>query len=480
MVRVIKVTSSTAEAERRLVSTMINIERGALTVSDDGEALPLPHTPYPTIEVKPTTKRGLPVSYHLKPTVGVVYYTAGSGFQIQSFIDRVSKGLGQYGYGHLTSYRAITVSPCAIVKNTLELDECTAVVGPRRPYRKGKGGIKPSARLILFTDPSCEDVPSHISYRAAFTWVFTSIVPLLSIRGGPRSAAELNAIMSSVVYDDAGLVKLDNGKIVYEFTKDDLTIPKLPEELLKVGEVGLSTVAVIVTRAGGKLSLELSGCIPSSDAGITRVAKTVPWDTSFESLDPLTDSASASPSASSALPTAADPLTTNASDEHKETILSCHMCSTPLWGEVYILDNPKMPTGRELDGAWPAFAPFGGIKGGEPMLQGNSSCICKYCARKLCASVATHLDCKVLRSHLKITHNEAFGSATPWKFLVPLITYCAGRVTAVPDMPGHFLLGPAGSEIVLRPHGPASLACTAVPHLSSRPILSVPNLIEMR
>ena len=182
--RIIRNVSGAAEAEQRLIATMHNIERASLAVDDRGEPLSAPLAPYPTYVVKPTTTKGLPVTYHIKATVGVVFYTAGTGFQLLPLINRIRDGLAKFGYQHLTSYCATSVSPCATVRKMPSLDESTHVMGPRKPYRKphtDKPDTLP-ARLILFTPPLHNEVPPHISYRARFTWVFMPIGAIVGLK----------------------------------------------------------------------------------------------------------------------------------------------------------------------------------------------------------------------------------------------------------------------------------------------------------
>lgn len=444
MCRIIKNVAGAAEAEQRLVSTMINIERGALTVGDRGEPLPAPHAAYPTLEVKPVTKRGLPTVYHLKPTVGIVFYTAGTGFHIPSFVARLRTGLAKHGYEHLIAYRTTAITPCATIKKIPDLQADTTIIGPRKPYKKGKidssAGLP--ARLMLFTPPLHEELPTHVSYRAGFTWVFMSIGAIVDMQmvGG---APALNALMASALYDDAGLIRLENDAIIHKLSSTDIITPALPPAIQKAVDFGFNSTVVVVTRKGATRTLELSGSVPIDDAGITRVVGEVPWST----------------------------LKT-CNEEAKD--MSCPMCMAPLWGEVYAIVDPHMPRGNELDGTW-QFTPFDGIPPGASILEGRSVVVCKYCARRLCAGLPGHLQCTVVRTRVACTHDQAWEKSRH-KFLLALTQAGTAGVTPIPDMSGWFTVGVAGSEFVLRPAGPGAYSCTAIPQISARPILNIPNL----
>lgn len=438
--RVIKNTSGAAEAEQRLVSTMINMERGALTVDDRGGPLPAPHAPFPTHETKPVTKRGLPVTYHLRPSVGIVFYTAGTGFQVSAFVARMQAALHKYGYDHLTAHRAVALTPCATIKKAPELKEVTQIEGPRKPYRKGKAMEETPARLMLFTPALLEELPPHVSYRAAFTWVFMAIGAIVGKT--VRNASMLNALMASALYDDAGLIKLANNAIVHGLKPADIVTPAIPPLLQKAVDTGFGSTVVVVTRKGAGRALELSGCIPGPDTGLARVTKVVPWAT----------------------------LRIGNQD------MSCPICRAPLWGDVYAVVDPRMPRGGELDGVW-NLVPFDGLEYSSSILEGRAVAVCKYCARNLCGMIASHLQCSIVLTSVPHTHDEAFGAGAR-KNLLALTQAGAGGVTPVPGFPGYFVVGPAGSEFILRPAGSTSYSCTAVPQFSSRPIISVPNLIS--
>ena len=441
--RVIKNTSGAAEAEQRLVSTMINIERGALTVDDRGGPLPAPHAPFPTYQTEPITKRGLPVIYHLRPSVGIVFYTAGAGFQVSAFVARIQAALHKYGYDHLTAHRAVALTPCATIKKAPELKEATQIMGPRKPYKKGKAMEEMPARLMLFTPELHEELPPHVSYRAAFTWVFMAIGAIVGKL--VRNASMLNALMASALYDDAGLIKLANNAIVHSLKPSDIASPAIPPLLQKAIDTGFGSTVVVVTHKGAGFALELSGCIPGPDTGLTRTTKVVPWATLKTGNQELKD-------------------------------MSCPICRAPLWGDVYAIVDPRMPKGGELDGVW-SFMPFDGLGYSSSILEGRAVVVCKYCARNLCGMIAEHLQCSVVRTSMPRTHDEAFGVGAR-KDLLALTQAGAGGVTPVPGFPGYFVVGSVGSEFILRPAGVTTYSCTAVPQFSSRPIISVPNLVE--
>ena len=501
--RVIANTSGAVEAEQRLVATMVNIEHGALVVDDRGEPLGAgPPQPYPTLRVEPLTAGGLPLVYRLKPAVGVVFYTAGAGFQIGPFVHRVQAALARHGYGHLLAHRATSASPCVTVRTHRSppaLDEVTSVVGPRKPYGRG-GGDRPEqqpdrqpARLLLYTPAHCEELPDQVSHRAGFTWVFTSIGAIAGLARVEGPAA-LNALMASVLYDDAGLVRLANNSTVHLLPAAAVALPALPAAIRGLDPKALASLGVlgptaqaprlggaravfVITRRGTGVashrSLELSYAIPGPLTGVTYLARNVTW----ESLRPSCAERAKAPGEGAS----------SSGAEAAGAGLKCPLCTTPLWGDVFALDNPLMPAppvaganppNPPLDGSWGAPLAYDVVGPGEPVLEGRALVICRFCARNLCPKVGAHLSCAIYRSRVGRTHDEAFAGHA----LEPLLAItraAAEGLAPVPDMPGYFLVGAGEKAFVLAPAGTSQWETTAVASLSSRAVLRATHIVEL-
>jgi hypothetical protein len=262
------------------------------------------------------------------------------------------------------------------------------------------------------------------------------------------NAQKLNAIMASVLYDDAGLVALKDNAIIHCLKPSDIAIPPLLPAIQKAAETGFNSTVVVVTRKGASHALELSGSVPGDDAGITRVVGEVPW------------------------------ASLKISDAICTKDMPCAICAAPLWGEVYAIVDPRMPSGDELDGVC-SFRRFDGIAKNDSILDGCSVIVCKYCARNLCSKLPGHLQCTVVRTRVARSHDEAFAEG-PRKDLLAVTQAGAAGVTPVPDMPGWFIVGGAGSEFVVKPAWSSAFSHTAIPQISSYPILNVPNLIEQK
>src|SRR5262245_6727434 len=115
--KVIKPVAGTADAERRLVRSMLCMEHGAVAVGPDCAPLPPPHEPWPTVRLSPVTKKGLPAEAHYRPTVGIVFYTVGPAFSVRELVGRVAARLGELPEDHLRGHRAVAATPCSMLRH---------------------------------------------------------------------------------------------------------------------------------------------------------------------------------------------------------------------------------------------------------------------------------------------------------------------------------------------------------------------------
>lgn len=469
MVKIIRNLRGAAEAEQRLVAAMLNTEHAAAVFDDRGARAAGRAPPYPTIRVPPRTAEGLAVTYHLKPVVGVVFYTAGAGFNLGAFLARVHAALDRHGYGHLAPPRATAAPPSATLRQSLALEMVTALVGPRKPYSRASAGSAAGlpARMLLFTPLSQLGLPDQVSYRAAFTWVFMPVSAVIGV--SVRDGRSLNALLASALYDDAGLTTLADGSTVHHLSAKDFEARPLPAPFAALpaavgwhrseGDPLAAAVAVISGRGGGR-RLDVTLALPGETAGLTPSCAEVPW-------------AALRPSRGEFPPPA--PAAAGAAGASAPAPLACLLCSTPLWGEVYALRDPRRPGSANFQAAlWANARIWGGelVPEGGSFLEGRDALLCRFCARGITAETAASLGCTLVRSRAPLSAEEALRGHR----LEPLLAVARAShaIREVPELWGCFLVGTGPDAFVLAP-------ITAPPHLTmSRPALSALPILRFR
>ena len=227
-------------AERRLVCEMLCLEHGARAVGPDDPrvAAPLPHAPWPVVQAGATT-------LHYRPALGVVFYTAGPGFDITRFVHRVAGLLADASADHLRGPRAVassfatTARACARVparpraatstnqyENARQLSlELRDDVAPDAQFLRQltychAGHSNPDFTLGLdhsiFTGFTLNSIPV-ISRRAVFTWVFLPATVLLTGLSSHEASQRfdmtntVNAVVAGLLYDEARLCRHPDG-----------------------------------------------------------------------------------------------------------------------------------------------------------------------------------------------------------------------------------------------------------------------------
>jgi hypothetical protein len=395
-------------SERRLAAFMFCVENGARVVDDDGKALKAPHAPFPEIKVDPRTEQGLPVIVTYKPAVGIIFYSAGSGFSARALAARLRDQMDVYGDAHLRGHRSVAVTPCATLRHKPHVVPGTELVGPRVPYQKrpAEDAKEVSARSILFTPPDYCDIPSHVGYRSVFTWIIMNGAPSIGLK--MTSMADFNAVVASAFYDTAGILSpsLEDGSDTMSVTAEDLSLPQPPDDIRDA----LSTPrkgneALLIDRRTGIITVV-------GDANTLTMRR--PAD-----LPRLDEKWGSSP---------------NANIDLKE--LSCLVCGVPLYGDVVLIKAPLEPRQAADIDAWPPVDMI--LQPGANILGGRSAAICRFCYQVIPECAINHLRCTLVRS--KIQRDQAAAlRGSDLQHLVPVVT--AGQAVPVPGTVGVFSVG---------------------------------------
>jgi hypothetical protein len=181
-----------------LIREMLAIERGNY---DDG-------TPTPTVVIPPKTSGGLPTTVHYKTVVGIVYYSMPAmltedgkwrqdEIYISMLVQKIYGILSRYNE-HLSGYRATAASTATIMRHKNRVRPETILCGPKSSFKLTTDSFILPARIIFWSFD--EEIPSHISKIAAFTWYFLPIESAIELPA--NSSANVNALVASIYYDE--------------------------------------------------------------------------------------------------------------------------------------------------------------------------------------------------------------------------------------------------------------------------------------
>ena len=406
--RIIKITKTTAEAERRIAAIMYCMEQGARIVDDEGKELKAPHAPFPEIKMNSKTDQGHAVKISYKPTVGIIFYSAGPGFSPRALAERLREAMRAYGDAHLLTHKPVAVTPCATLRHRPHVIAGTEVIGPRLPYKKRDEAEIGIARTILFTPIDYCDHPYHISLRSAFTWIIMNGAAAIDLQC--LSMPEFNASVASVFYDAAGIISLDDNAEVPRVEPSDVVLPGLPDEIKNAlaepdrPDPYIPQEAILIQRNTGAM------IIVGDNATLT-VRRPPQMPQTEEKWG----------------------ASKNVHVDLKN--MSCISCKAPLWGEVVLIKAPKEPQRTtDVDGWLPNLY----LNPGADILGGRAVAICRFCYRILPACVPAHLRSSLVRSRIYRTQDVAL-KGTHLEHMIPLVT--AGRATPVPDVMGAFSVG---------------------------------------
>jgi len=443
--QVIKPTDGRAAAERRLAARMLCIEHAAVAYTPDLSPIPPPHAPCPLIEIPPITAKGLPSTVHYRATVGIVFYTTGKGFQAGDLVRRVSAILGALPDAHLLTPRAIGSSLSAVVRRRGQVVSGHAIVGPRKCYKKSKKGASDlPARLLMWTPLVEPELPQHYSIRASFTWVFMPVSAALDI-GEFGSMAQVNAMIASVLFDDALCSHYPEGAEVLRLFPGDFVTPPPPARLACLASKSkcLSNGVLIVHPATRSLSYA------TRDAPLhfpVRPTNALPW-VEWESL-------------SFGLPA-----------PHR---YQCCHCMVPIGGEAVVVRRPCTPPPN----AHYVWGPGHGLPDHKtPLLTGRTGIdllLCPHCWNSVKSPVCFthHMAAIMMRTRTLLTQAQVCALCPGYEVLSALLE---GVVAPVSGVRGAYTLSLHGADAK-----PGELVVLTGCALGAYPHLVIPEITALR
>jgi len=312
-------TTDLADATKRLVRLMYNIERGAKvyewTSGSASEPLLLPGPNPLTIEVPGVTTGAPPAAAELCPSVGYVYYVPGAGFDVSAFVRRLQALCADLPDDHLTGFLPVETAPHVTLLHRGRIQrDCI-----QREAQAFKHSDPATTKWLLSKTypPRCFYViqptstkkhPSHVSYRGGFTW-YVAPVTVATRLHAISTFEEFNALVSSVFFDTLfGSKELPFS--VYGLTSEHLGVLPLPAAVAKLTEKSARD-SVILARIGDRLEA----------VGACLFAALSSWQ------DP--DVCVAAGSTPAVQPSQVANLS------QPGIIRSCGFCELPLWGDVY-------------------------------------------------------------------------------------------------------------------------------------------------
>jgi hypothetical protein len=308
---IIDATTDFAQALARLARLMYNIERGARVYewgpNSAAAANPKPQSGFLSISVPGVTTAAPPAVVNYRPSVGFVYYVPG--VDLPELVRQVRAHLEGMPDDHLRGYLPVEAAPHATLLHRNRTHAGSDTTGGRNPYTKGwyPGELYP-ARHFHYISNEVMEVPSHVSYRGAFTWYFLPIATIARITL-LTSFEEFNAVVSGV-FLDTFLGGKEVAEPVYNISSDFFNVPPAPGAIRKA----LDGANVILVHRGGRFYLagsETRECLAnwkaprrlepgSATLGDLRVANLAPG--------PVGDGL-------------------------------CGVCRLPLWGDVYVVED---------------------------------------------------------------------------------------------------------------------------------------------
>lgn len=387
--------------DTELAAEMLNFEFGARVMGSDFKQLPAPHEPFPTLDIQPITKEGVPFQVHYRPALGVVYYVEPAGDSIQAQVERVATLLDSVGFQHLTSYRAVAATAAAVMrrknrvlsKTILENYHDIALVSG------SSDSVRP-ARLI-FCCTAENVVPPCISSRAVFTWVFLPIAAVFKItmRANDDKTGEIvNASIAGIVHDGPGLLRKDTPSELLEITIEDFG---------KATDDQLANIARLQDICG----TSTNGALLFSRGRFRFTKKqSTPW-TAGRTITP--------------------------SEEKWPNVLQCSVCDSPLNEVALILRGASQPTIRHHPIWYSADQPCK-LNGGADII------LCQDC--QISTSCVSHMGGRVSSCRVPLSQIEICAQLPQYAPLVPVLE---GIVSRIEGVPGAFLIRHASGDIIV-------------------------------
>lgn len=314
---VIDAGANQPEALGRLARLMFNIEHGAQVYDCEAGSSPRPRDefgPNPLTMTIPGETAGSPaLDADYRPTVGFIYYVPDPELVPGRLAELLSARLAELvdpPEDHLTGYLVVEESSHTTMYHQNRTFSATNIIGPKgAPSRGWKATKSHPARSIHIlpveeVDDAPTNIPSHVSYNAAFTWYITP-VSLVACLGKVSSFAGANAIMASAVFDTK-LGLGDHLTPINRITPGVFGIAPMPEGLADMPDCKRGLVLV-----EGRFELVVSGSAVDVLANWQNPDSPTRATVPFENV-----------------------LMAEGTD-------TCGICHAPLWEDIYALRLPR-------------------------------------------------------------------------------------------------------------------------------------------
>lgn len=390
-------------AVARIAACMYNFETGRKHFDEKGNKIPTigkrPHAPFPVITIPSKTTKGKDITVQYRPTVGIVFYTAGPGFDPMKLAFDLRTELAKFNTNgdhcaHLGGFRATDVSPCTTLRKNIPISDGTVITqsGAQQILRQT------ITRQIIIKSVDDLQLPSYISKQSAFTWVIMNAGGIVNV--GCYNMITFNALSASVIYDHADAISGDSVKVL--LTASDIKASPVPENIKKaltvVGNGWFMApqnphVGVLIEAKTGEISIvgnrsTLGGgrtfCLPST----------------FRKWDDL--------------------KTTNRDFNE----LNCGFCHIPLANDVIVVMQPLQHEPNTVNDIYG----FTHYPPGSKIIGDRGFAVCLFCYISLPTCIVSHLRCDIIHSRIERTQIEAFKGNTTWEKFIPLISEKAVRI----------------------------------------------------
>jgi hypothetical protein len=305
-------------ALERIAREMYNLESGKLVYGGESAASSTP-ADYPLLVVPPKTHTGLPLTFHYKPTAGVIFYIPTKDFNVYTMVHGIIKELDKLGYAHLAGRKVCEASPHAVMTVDIGADtfKPETLVRQTLPNKDDAGiMVTKMARLVQWSTitKTTENIP-HTSSAAAFTWTilpFNSLMHLFVNRRNPiTSMYACNTIVSSIFYDTVNAYKIAEGLVtndVQMFSAPVFT----PEQPLwmQIHKSFNYNSSIVVDRAFHPIYSNVGGALYYAE-GMPNMNPNI----NISALPPV--------------------------DDIKLRKATCFRCDLPLWGRCVVDKTPK-------------------------------------------------------------------------------------------------------------------------------------------
>lgn len=241
--RVIKNLDGRTAALARLAAAMINFELGeeqftsAAANGAGGRALASPFAPAITIKTEPhpDAHHSFAREYTYRPTVGVLYFIPGEGFDLETLAAELCKLLPAYGYKHLcATSRVVEATPSAVLRHSGAALTITTlphtVLGSQgpAPARYSADDTRPARLIVRSPVTKVLPLPPAASFGAAFTWYLLPFGAAFDVKT-IETLEHFNALAAALLYDDAAFCRLDDAAVTFAAPGwDTLLTPALP------------------------------------------------------------------------------------------------------------------------------------------------------------------------------------------------------------------------------------------------------------